>query len=148
MFSPVFESLPSAPGDRMGDMLNALPNRTPAAPAFGVGLAASMPQISVSDALVLLMTVEALLFAGLAVSVTLAGPSELGGPPAVRGAKLAWTIAIAIALISFGAAMAWLDLYVGHGQWPDGFRARAIAVAIAVGIVSPSVLGAWIAYGV
>jgi hypothetical protein len=124
----------------MGDVLIAQ--------TFGTSLAAIKSEISVSDALILLVTIEALLFAGLAVSVTLAGPSELGGPPAVRGAKLAWTIAVAIALISFGAAMAWLDLYVGHGQWPNGFRAEAIAVAIAVGIASPTALGTWIAYGV
>lgn len=129
-------------------MSSALAASTVVAQAFVSGVVATTTEISVSDALILLLTVEALLFAGLAVSVTLAGPSDLGGPPAVRGAKLAWTITVVIALISFGAAMAWLDLYTGHSQWPGGFRARAIAVAIAVGIVSPSVLGAWIAYGV
>jgi hypothetical protein len=115
---------------------------------FLISLAAAPTEISVTDALILLLTVEALLFAGLAVSVTLAGPSQLGGPPAVRGAKLAWTITCVIALLSFGAAMAWLDLYVGHSRWPSGFRAEAIAVAIAIGVASPPALGAWIAYGV
>jgi hypothetical protein len=119
-----------------------------AALASGSSLAVAPAEISVTDALILLLTVEALLFAGLAVSVTLAGPSEFGGPPAVRGARLAWTITAVIALLSFGAAMAWLDLYVGHARWPGGFRAQAIAIAIAIGIVSPPVLGAWIAYGV
>jgi len=128
--------------------MSSAPGLTFTAQAFAAAVAAMPTEISVSDALILLLTVEALLFAGLAVSVTLAGPSELGGPPAVRGAKLAWTITAVIALISFGSAMAWLDLYTGHGQWPDSFRAQAIAVAIAVGIVSPSALGAWIAYGV
>jgi hypothetical protein len=110
--------------------------------------ATAATQLSASDALILLMTVETLLFAGLAVSVALAAPSEHGGPPIVRGPRLAWSITVAIALVSFGAAMAWLDLFSGSGNWPVGFRAWAIAVALASGILMPPALGAWISAGI
>ncbi len=109
-------------------------------------LAASGAQLSNSDALIALVTVEGLLFAALAVSVTLAGETKTGRPKIVRGAKLAWAIAGTIFLISFGAMMAWLELFASH--CPSGFRANAIAAMIAVGIVVQPGLAGWIASGV
>lgn len=122
--------------------MNALLHTVPLLPA------SVQATLSASDALILLVTVETLLFAGLAVGVALAAPSEHGGPPIVRGSRLAWSITAAITLASIGAAMAWLDIFSGVGQWPDGFRAWAIAVAVGVGIGVPPLLGAWISWGV
>jgi hypothetical protein len=109
---------------------------------------AEQPLLSASEALILLMTVETLLFAGLAVSLALAAPSEHGGNPIVRGPKLAWSISGAILIVSIGAAMAWLDIFTGKQHWPVGFRAWAIAIAVAAGIIVPSVLSGWISKGI
>lgn len=103
-------------------------------------------ELSNSDALIALITVEGLLFAALAVSVTLAGETKTGRPKIVRGSKLAWGIAGTIFVVSFGAMMAWLEVFAGH--CPSGFRGNVIATAIAVGIVVQPVLAGWIASGV
>jgi hypothetical protein len=112
-----------------------------------VSLATQNSTLSPSDALILLVTVESLLFAALAVSVTLAGPSEMGGPPFVRGSKLAWSITAVLAIVSLGALMCWLELYAGSG-WPCGFRAAISALAILVGIGAQPLLAALIARGI
>lgn len=103
-------------------------------------------ELSNADALVALITVEGLLFAALAVSVTLAGETKTGRPKIVRGSKLAWGITGAILIVSFGAMMAWLEVFTA--QCPSGFRGHAIAAAIAIGIVVQPVLAGWIASGV
>jgi hypothetical protein len=112
-----------------------------------MSLATQNPSLDPSDALILLMTVESLLFAALAVAVTLAGPSELGGPPFVRGAKLAWSITGVLTVISLGALMCWLELY-GGSNWPCGFRATLTALAILVGIAAQPLIATLIARGI
>ncbi|HEV7400827.1 MAG TPA: hypothetical protein VGN84_11235 [Solirubrobacterales bacterium] len=103
-------------------------------------------ELSSPDALVALITVEGLLFTALAVSVTLAGETKTGRPKIVRGPKLAWSITGTIILVSFGAIMAWLELFADH--CPSGFRSNAIAAAIMVGIIVQPVLAGWISSGV
>ena len=96
--------------------------------------------LSPTDALILLVTVESLLFAALAVSVALAAPF-------VRGPWLAWTITVVLAVISLGALMCWLELYAGS-SWPCGFRAALTAIAILVGIAAQPLIAALIARGI
>lgn len=112
-----------------------------------MSLAAQNSTLSPNDALILLVTVESLLFAALAVSVTLAGPSELGGPPFVRGPKFAWSITGVLATVSIGALMSWLELYAGS-HWPCEFRATVTALAILIGIAAQPLLAALIARGI
>jgi hypothetical protein len=112
-----------------------------------MSFAAQNPTLGPTDALILLVTVESLLFAALAVSVTLAGPSELGGPPFVRGSKLAWSITGVLTIVSIGALMCWLELYAGS-RWPCGFRAALTALAILIGVVAQPLLAALIARGI
>lgn len=107
---------------------------------------ASAERLSSSDALLGLITVEGLLFASLAVSVSLAGEFKTGKPKLVRGPKLAWAITATIAVVSFGALMAWLELFLD--ECPHGFRDLAISITFAVGIVIQPALAGWIASGV
>jgi hypothetical protein len=102
--------------------------------------------ISNSDALLGLITIESLLFAAFAVSVALAGEFKTGQRKIVRGPKLAWAITATIAAISFGAMMAWLELFVD--PCPHGFRGIAIAVTFAAGILAQPILAGWISLGV
>jgi hypothetical protein len=110
-------------------------------------LATTKPTLTASDALILLATVESLLFAALAVSVTLAGRAETGGEPFVRGPRLAWSITAVIGVVSLGAFTSWLELFAGSG-WPCGFRGAITALAILVGIGAQPLLAALIARGV
>lgn len=113
-----------------------------------IATASAPPALSTTDALTLLLTVETLLLAALAVSVALAAPSEHGGPPAVRGPRLARSITAVIVLVAVGATSAWLDLYTGSGHSPDGVRAWTIAIGLAAGVVASPILSIWITRGV
>lgn len=106
----------------------------------------SAEALSNSDALLGLITIESLLFAALAVSVALAGEFKAGQRKIVRGPKLAWAITATISAVSFGAMMAWLELFLE--PCPDGFRDTAVAAMFAVGIVVQPILAGWISSGV
>jgi hypothetical protein len=107
---------------------------------------AKVEALTSSDALLGLITVEGLLFAALAVGVGLAGESKAGERKIVRGPKLAWAITAAILLVSFGAAMAWLELFANGGL--SGFRDVSVAAALGIGIAAQPCLAAWISAGV
>jgi len=111
-------------------------------------IAATTPAETLSngEALLGLITVESLLFAALAVSVALAGEFKTGQRKIVRGPRLAWAITATIVAVSFGAMMAWLELF--SEPCPSGFRDSAVAVMFAAGIVVQPILAAWIASGV
>lgn len=107
---------------------------------------AEIETLSSSDALLGLITVEGLLFAALAVGVALAGEAKTGERKIVRGPKLAWAITAVIVVVSFGAAMAWLELFADGGL--RCFRDASVAIALALGIAAQPCLAAWISAGV
>lgn len=108
--------------------------------------ATATDSLSDSDALLGLITIEGLLFAALAVSVSLAGEFKTGKPKIVRGPKLAWAISATIAVVSFGAMMAWAELFLE--PCPDGFRDFTVSITFAAGIIVQPFLAGWISSGV
>jgi hypothetical protein len=100
--------------------------------------------LAAPDALTLLLTVESLLIAALAVAISLTGPKPAGGKPFVVKGGLVLLIAFAITIVAAGAAAAWFALYVDVG--PSGVEQWVEAVSLAVGIVAGAAFawGLWI----
>jgi Mn2+/Fe2+ NRAMP family transporter len=98
-----------------------------------------------SETLILLLTVETLLIAVLAVAVSLSGPRPTGGRPFVVRGGLVVVIALAITVVAMGAGAAWVEGYAdpgpsNAGQWME-------TVAVAVGILGGVIFswGLWFA---
>jgi hypothetical protein len=94
------------------------------------------PPIADKDLLSLLLTAEGLLFAALAVSVTLqtiAPGTYL--PPFINKGGLAFGIFLAVGAVAVGAGATWWQLYA-KGFPQDFFAPLAASLAIAVAIVA------------
>lgn len=99
-----------------------------------------------ADALPLLLTTESLLFAAFGVSVALTTPVEGGRSPIVASGKLAALIAMIIWVVAFGAASAWIGVYID--PTPCGFSTVVQALCLAGGIISQPVIATVIAWNV
>ncbi len=100
-----------------------------------------------SGILSLLLTTESLLFAALAVAVTLSGSSVFGastwGPPWV----LAFIATAVLGVVAAAAVLAWTDLFLAH-NWPTGWNSRIEALALLFAIVAQPLVALVVAVGI
>jgi hypothetical protein len=82
--------------------------------------------------LILLLTVETLLIAVLAVAVSLSGSRPTGGKPFVVKGGLVVVIALAITGVAIGAGAAWVEGYADPGPSNAGQWMETVAVAVGV----------------
>ena len=91
-------------------------------------------EFSSANALTSLLTTESLLFAVFGLTVS------LGGSPAARidlaspSRALAVVAACVLTLLALGAAVSWVDLFIGH--WPGSFARWFPICTIALGIIT------------
>jgi hypothetical protein len=99
------------------------------------------------DALVTLLTAETLLFAAL--TIVLAFNEVAGRVPALpfgMGAEqLGWVAAAVVAIVAFGAVVAWWDIFGSFCTW--NFTRGSEAVSALVGVVAQPLLAIAIARG-
>ena len=109
-------------------------------------MATSSQVLGPTDALTLLLTVESLLIAALAIGVSLATPRSGGSPPFIARGTLALIIAVVITLVGIGAAAAWIVAYIEPG--PQGIAEWLEGLALAAGILGGVVFSWAFWYGV
>lgn len=98
-----------------------------------------------TDALTILVTVETLVFAALAVVVSFGLPSSRLPKLPISIFKLGLLAVGFVTAIAFGAFMAWWSIFIGH--WPTHFQPEATAAAIAAAIVGQPGFAALLACG-
>jgi hypothetical protein len=104
-------------------------------------VAEQVSALSPSDALVVLLTVETLLFAAFAVGAALGATTEFGRPLPTSMAAFGVAVSIVVTLVAAGALAAWSDAYIHHGIH-NPYQAVE-AAAILVGIVAEVVFAWW-----
>lgn len=107
----------------VAEVSNLIAASTPASPA-----------LSPADAMTLLLTAESLLLASLALVVAIGAPGQtrlarLPGGPRV----LAFVAVLAMAFAATGAAISWVQLYLGH--IPSDAPSRIVSIALIATIV-------------
>jgi hypothetical protein len=108
-----------------------------------LAMAAPASQLGAGEALVVLLTVESLLFAAFAVGAALTATSEFGRPLPTSGKTFAYLVFGAICLVAVGGAAAWTDAYLDHGV--HSVYQAIEAAAILAGIVAQVAFAAWTA---
>jgi hypothetical protein len=106
----------------------------------------SAGRFTVADALGTLLTVEGLLFAAFALSVTLAGPSERPRAWLIPAPVLAGIAVAALVVVAAGAGSAWERIFVRNG-FPVDFSRRIIAIAILTALIVQPLLAFLLAMG-
>jgi hypothetical protein len=94
-----------------------------------------------TTALTILLTVESLLFAGLAAAVSLSSTTTLPVSPHAAARALALGIAAVLTAVAVGAGFAWSRLFV-HA-WPSRLDEQVPVICLAVGIAAQPIV-AWI----
>lgn len=94
------------------------------------------------QSLTVLLTMESLLFAVFAFTLTFGTSSLMRVARADVARKVAFSAACVLSVIGAGAAAAWVDLFI-FGTWPHGFVAWFPVMAIAVGLVAQPIF-AWV----
>ena len=103
------------------------------------------PSFTFTDGLTILLTSETLVFAALAVVVTFALPSNRIPRLPLSVAWMGVLVVLFVALIAFGALMAWWSTFIDH--WPAHFQGRAVAVVLAAAIVGQPLFAFLLACG-
>ena len=96
--------------------------------------------LSQPDALVVLVTIETLLFAALSIILTLNDVKDRVPDLPLRAHELGYCAVALIGIVGLGAVTAWAALF--GSRWPGGFTRGAEGLAILVGIVVQPV-AAW-----
>lgn len=107
----------------------------------------SPPNFSPTDALVLLLTIETLLFAALSIVLTL---NEVEGrvpalPLNMQPRHLGWAALAVVSVVAFGALVAWANLFAS--PWPQSFTRTVEGATTFVGIVIQPLASLVIAMG-
>jgi hypothetical protein len=95
-----------------------------------------------SNALTTLLTVESLLFAGLAAATSLSSSSGLAVSPQSAARVLALGVALVLTAVAVGAGCAWARLFA-HA-WPSRLDEQIPLVCLLLGITAQPVV-AWTA---
>lgn len=93
-----------------------------------------------ANAMNTLLTMESLLFAVFALSMSFGSSAAMRTMTARSARRLAIAAAATLTVLGAGAAVAWCDLFLR--DWPDSFGRSFPVVAIAGGIVAQPVF-AW-----
>lgn len=91
-------------------------------------------EISDPEALVVLLTAESLIFAVLSAVIAFAQPGKRVPDLPASAFSLGVAAVVLLAVVALGAVLAWVGIYAEH--WPCSFRKDAIAIVIAVAIVT------------
>jgi hypothetical protein len=109
--------------------------------------AAADPTFTAAQSLLLLVTMESLLFAALNVGLVLAAPVAGGRNISRRGAyRLAKFAVASLALVAAAAVLAWWQVFVDH--WPQSDLRKVQAAGALVGICIQPFVSAVAAYGI
>jgi hypothetical protein len=122
---------------------NAAPFQLIGFRAMLTSVVASRDALSPADALVVLLTVETLLFAAFAVGAAFSETTEFGRSLPTSAETFARLAAAAITLVGIGGVAAWVDAYVHRGIHSAYDAIEAAAVLI--GILSEMGLAWWTA---
>lgn len=106
-------------------------------PSSGAGPA----ELSPTDALVLLVTIETLLFAALGIVLTLNETRGRVPDLPLRPRQLGFAATGVVTAVALGALVAWANLFTS--PWPHNFTRGAEAAATLVGIVVQP-LASWV----
>lgn len=101
---------------------------------------APAPLFTASNALTTLLTVESLLFAGVAAAASLSSSTTLPVSPHAAARVLALSVAAVLTAVAVGAGFAWSRLYL-H-DWPTRPDEVVPALSLALGIAFQPVV-AW-----
>lgn len=108
---------------------------------FVIDIAAHVgPAIAPGAALGTLLTVESLLFAGVAAATSLSSGTALAVSPQSAARRLALSVTVVLTTVAVGAGFAWSRLFVG--AWPSRLDEQIPAICLAVGIAAQPVI-AW-----
>lgn len=100
-----------------------------------------VPLFTPSAALTTLLTVESLLFAGVAGAVAVSSTPGLAVSPRAAGQRLALGAAAVLTAVAVGASFAWARIFVV--DWPSRLDEQIPAACLAVGVAAQPVV-AWI----
>jgi hypothetical protein len=99
-----------------------------------------------NDALVALLTVETLAFAGLAAVVAFSVPSNRVRNLPLSLQAMGFLVVAFVTVLAVGAFASWWSIFVTP-HWPSGVRADAVAVSLGLAIVAQPVVAGFIAAG-
>jgi len=100
----------------------------------------SIPIFTPSNALTTLLTVESLLFAGVAAATSLSSTTTLAVSPQWIARALALGVTVVLTTVAIGAAFAWSRLFLG--SWPSRLDEQLPVICLAVGIAAQPIV-AW-----
>jgi hypothetical protein len=98
----------------------------------------SAPMFTPSAALTTLLTVESLLFAGIAASASLNSSTALAVSPHSASRRLALATTLILTAVAVGAGFAWWRLF-GHA-WPSRMDEQLPVACLAIGIVAQPIV--------
>ncbi len=101
---------------------------------------ASSTPFTASNALTTLLTVESLLFAGVAAATSLSTVTSLPVSPRAAARALALGVSLVLTTVAIGAAFAWSRLFINH--WPTRIDEQVPVICLAIGIVAQPLV-AW-----
>jgi hypothetical protein len=87
-----------------------------------------------ANALSTLLTVESLLFAGMAASASLGATASYAVSPRAAAAKLALAVTCVLTTIAIGACFAWARVFLV--AWPSRIDEQVPAICLRIGIVA------------
>lgn len=99
------------------------------------------PLFTPSNALTTLLTVESLLFAGIASATALSSTTTLPISPHAAARALVLGLSAVLTCVAVGAAFAWSRLFLD--DWPQRIDDQVPALCLAVGIIAQPIV-AWI----
>ena len=93
-----------------------------------------------TNALITLLTVESLLFAGVAAATSLSTVTSLPVSPRAAARGLVCGVSLVLTTVAIGAAFAWSRLFLHH--WPARIDEQVPIICLAIGIAAQPVV-AW-----
>lgn len=101
---------------------------------------ASSEAFTATNALTTLLTVESLLFAGVAAAASLSTATSFPVSPRAALRSLAFGVSLVLTTVAIGAAFAWARLFL-H-DWPARVDEQVPLICLAIGIAAQPVV-AW-----